>query len=501
MGTGEKRYVLSIDQSTQGTKALLFDGAGRLLSRRDKPHRQMVDKNGWVEHDLEEIWENTKAAAREVLDQAGAAGKIGAVGISNQRETAAAWDRRTGKPAFHAIVWQCPRGEAACARLQAQGMEDYVKRVTGLELSPYFTAGKLAWLMENAEEVRDLERQGRLCFGTIDAWLLFRMTEGRAFCTDISNGARTQLMDLKGGRWDDRLCSAFGVPLGCLPEICDSDGMFGTTTLDGVLKEPAPICAVLGDSNGALFGQGCLRPGMAKATYGTGSSVMANTGDQALTGVKGLAASAAWRISGRVQYVLEGNINYTGAVISWMQKEMGLISQPKEAEELALSANPEDRTYLVPAFTGLGAPYWDSRATATVTGMSRTTGRAELVRAGLESIAYQVYDVAERMDQALLSMGGEGLHALQADGGASKNRYLMQLQADLLKIPVRVPGKEELSGIGAAFLAGIRAGIYDRERLFDNQASREYLPGMEEKERERRIKGWRQAVARTRYQG
>lgn len=501
MGAGEKQYVLSIDQSTQGTKALLFDRTGRLLARRDKPHRQMVDQNGWVEHDLEEIWENTKAAVREVLAPAGAAGEVGAVGISNQRETAAAWDRQTGKPAFHAVVWQCPRGEAACARLRKQGMESYVKETTGLELSPYFTAGKLAWLMENVGEVRALEREGRLCFGTIDAWLLFCMTEGRAFCTDMSNAARTQLMDLKGGRWDNRLCAAFGVPRGCLPDIRDSDQMFGMTTLEGVLKEPAPICAVLGDSNGALFGQGCLKPGMAKATYGTGSSVMVNTGERAFMGADGLAASAAWRIGGQVQYVLEGNVNYTGAVIAWMQNEVGLISQPKEAEELALSANPEDKTYLVPAFTGLGAPYWDSKATATITGMSRTTGRAELVRAGLESIAYQVYDVAERMDQALLAMGGGGLLALQADGGASKNRYLMQLQADLLKLPVRTPQEEELSGIGAAFLAGIRAGMYDREMLFSGRKVRQYLPGMEAGEREGRIRGWREAVARTRYRG
>ena len=488
-------YVLGIDQSTQGTKALLFDGQGALLCRSDLPHRQIVDARGWVEHDPEEIYRNTIQVVKNLVEKAGIEKKeIRALGISNQRETALVWERATGRPVYNAVVWQCARGEEICRRLQDQA--EIIRSHTGLQLSPYFSAAKIAWVLQNVPGAQERAQQGELCCGTIDSWLVFRLTGGREFRTDCSNASRTQLFHIGRLTWDEEICGAFGIPTACLAEITDSDGFFGTTDFEGYLEKPIPIHGVLGDSHGALFGQGCLRKGMVKATYGTGSSVMMNIGERPVYSSR-VVTSLAWRMGGRAEYVLEGNINYTGAVISWLKDQLGLVASPGETQALAEGANPQDTTYLVPAFSGLGAPYWDSEARAVIAGMSRTTGRAELVKAAVESIAYQIFDVLSTMAEE----SGISIAELRVDGGPTRNRYLMQFQSDIAAIPVQVPAAEELSGIGAAYAAGLGAGLYTREKLFSQAERTRFAPVMSGAERQRRLAGWRDAVARTLSRG
>lgn len=484
-------YILSIDQSTQGTKALLLDARGRLVMRTDCPHRQIVNAQGWVSHDPEEIYQNTKKAAGALLARSGVgAEQLAGIGISNQRETTVLWERRSGKPLEHAVVWQCGRASGIAERIAQTGCGEEIQRLSGMPLSPYFPAAKMAWLLERGAERADRAQRGELCLGTIDSWLIFRLTEGRVFATDYSNASRTQLFNLDTLAWDRRLCGLFGIPLRALPQVRDSDAVFGYTTMDGLLSRPVPICGVLGDSHGALFGQGCLSPGMLKATYGTGSSLMMNIGEQPIRSSHGIVTSLAWSMGGKVNYVLEGNLNYTGAVISWLKNDLKLIASAGETEELAFGANPGDKTYLVPAFTGLGAPYWDARACAAVRGITRVTGRAELVRAALDCIAYQITDLLRAMEQDT----GLQIRELRADGGPSKNRYLMQFQSDIADTRVRVPDAEELSGIGAAFMAGIAAGLYQKEQAGAGLDGKVYLPAMEERERAKKYAGWKQAV-------
>ena len=385
----KQEYIISIDQSTQGTKALLFDCEGKLLFREDLPHKQLVNEQGWVSHDLWEIRDNTIRAAKLLMEKASVSpGLIAAVGISNQRETTAMWDRKTGEPLEHAVVWQCGRAAGIVRDIAKKGFGSIIREKTGIPLSAYFPAAKMAWLLQKNAEIRERAESGELCLGTIDSWLLWQLTQEHVFKTDYSNASRTQLMNLQTLGWDEELAEIFGIPMECLPQICDSDSVFGYTLMGGLFEKPVPICAVLGDSHAALFGQGCLLPGMSKATYGTGSSLMMNIGEKPIASSHGVVTSLAWKRRGRVEYVLEGNLNYTGAVITWLKEDMKLIQTAGETEELALSANPADETYLVPAFTGLGAPYWDENARAAVIGMSRVTGKAELVRAALDCIAY-----------------------------------------------------------------------------------------------------------------
>lgn len=486
-------YILGIDQSTQGTKALLFDQDGRLICRTDLPHRQIVNDKGWVEHDGEEIYSNTIQAVKNLVEKAGIDKDfIKGLGISNQRETAMAWNRVTGRPIYNAIVWQCARGAYICHRLEQEGKAETVRLHTGLKLSPYFSAAKLGWLMEQVPEAAGLAKEGVLCCGTMDSWLVYRLTGMKEFRTDYSNASRTQLFNIQTLEWDQELCEMFGVPIECLPVVTGSDGCFGYTDFDGFFSRPIPIHGVLGDSHGALFGQGCLEKGMIKATYGTGSSVMMNIGQRPAFSEK-VVTSLAWHMKGKAVYVLEGNINYTGAVISWLKDSLGLIESPGETEDLAASANPEDKTYLVPAFTGLGAPYWDSQATAMFYGMTRLTGKGELVKAGLESIAYQITDVVKAMEEE----SGIPIRELRVDGGPTRNRYLMQFQSDITGIAVGAPGVEELSGIGAAYAAGIALGVYEESRLFEQMARSFFTPSMSESDKKTRYEGWRQAVSKV----
>lgn len=480
-------YILSIDQSTQGTKAILTDETGKICGRADRSHQQIVNELGWVSHNLEEIYHNTLLSAADVVTKTGIdRSEIIAMGISNQRETTALWNRE-GVPLNHAVVWQCARGRKIVQGLQAHG--DEICARTGLPLSSYFPAAKMAWLLQNTPGLQEIPTE-ELRLGTIDSWLLFKLTNGAVFKTDYSNASRTQLFNIRELKWDANICRLFGVPLECLPEVCDSDSNFGVTDLDGFLPKPVPICGVLGDSHAALFGQGCHSAGMIKTTYGTGSSIMMNTGKDCVESRHGLATSLAWGIGGEVQYVLEGNINYTGAVITWLKEDVGLITSPTETEAAAREANPLDESVLVPAFSGLSAPYWSDKTRAVLCNMSRTTGRNEIIRAALDSIAFQINAVLQAMSQ------DSGLHLseLRVDGGPTKNRYLMQLQSDLSQLDVAVPQAEELSALGAAYLAGNRAGLYRKEQLFSNTGLTRYHPSMPDDDRQAMLGRWEQAV-------
>ena len=488
------KYILGIDQSTQGTKALLFDETGMAVCRVDKSHRQIVDERGWVEHDPVEIWNNLLLIVRELLTRARVNGQdIAAVGISNQRETAMAWNRETGEPVYNAIVWQCARGAAICKRLDKAGFGDMVKNHTGLPLSPYFSAAKLAWIVENVHEAKALMDQDRLAVGTMDSWLVYKLTGGKHHKTDFSNASRTELFNINTLKWDEEICKSFGISLMSLPEVCDSNALYGVTDFDGLLDNPVPIHGVFGDSHAALYGQGCHMPGMIKATYGTGSSVMMNIGDKPISSKNGLVTSLAWSLDGRPEYVLEGNINYTGASITWLKDNVELIEGVGETSDIAKKANPADKTYFVPAFSGLGAPYWDSEATGMFTGITRITGKAELVRAVVDSIAYQISDIAMLMEDE----SGKTLKALRVDGGPTRNEYLMQLQADILDRPVEVPDSEELSAMGAAYAAGISAGIYENKKVFAAVSRTKYVSGMSSEKRDELINGWRKAIKRA----
>lgn len=481
-------YVLSVDQSTQGTKALLFDAAGKLICRRDVAHKQIISDDGWVSHDPEEIFRNTVEAVRLVIAEAGInAGEIAALGISNQRETSVCWEKASGKPITNAIVWQCGRAKELCQRVIDAGWSEKVQKATGIPISPFFPASKFAWMVENVPGAKEQAARHELCFGTIDTWLVYCLTGN--YKTDYSNASRTQLFNIHTLQWDTEICEAFGLCAQDLAEITDSDAVFGHTDICGVLPREIPVCGVMGDSHAALFGQGCLEPGMAKATYGTGSSIMMNIGQSPIESRNGLVTSLAWKYRGTMNYVMEGNLNYTGAVIRWLEKDLGLVASAGETQRLAESAHPDDTTYLVPAFTGLGAPYWNNDAKAMICGITRLTGKAELVRAGLDCIAYQITDIVRAMEQDT----GEKLAELRVDGGPTRNSYLMQMQSDLLDAKVLVPSSEELSGIGAAYMAGLSAGIYS-DSVRDLLKRTAYEPILTEEARRKKYDGWCSAV-------
>lgn len=488
------KYILSIDQSTQGTKALLLDEAGVLLFRAYRPHLQIINDKGWVEHDPEEILRNTVQAARDVVEKAGVdKADIAALGLSNQRETSVVWDRATRRPVYNAIVWQCARGTALCEELANRGFGEAIRKKTGLPLSPYFPAAKLAWVMRNVEGVFGRAQRGEICVGTIDSWLVCNLTNGKRHQTDYSNASRTQLFNIRTLEWDEELLELFDIDPSCMAQVVDSDGDYGETDFMGWLDKPIPICGVLGDSHGALFGQGCLKPGMMKATYGTGSSIMMNVGEKPVFSDLGIVTSLAWKIGGKVNYALEGNINYTGSVITWLKDDLKLIDCPAETEALARQANPVDNCYLVPAFTGLGAPYWDSNARAAIVGISRTTGKNEVVRAALDCIAYQVADIVKAMSES----AGVPIGELRVDGGPTRNGYLMRFQSDLLGVPVCIPDSEELSGIGAAYAAGLAFGLYNMD-VFNLLKRMSYVSNMTEDRRKEKYSGWQDAVRRVR---
>lgn len=486
-------YIISIDQSTQGTKALLFDDTGSLIKRTDKSHEQIINHEGWVSHDPVEIYHNIIIVVTRLLEEVGIdRSQVVGVGISNQRETSLAWNRITGEPVGQAIVWQCARSADICDRISTMGKAEEIRRKTGMNLSPYFPASKIAWILENIPEARELADAGNLCHGTIDSWVVYKLTGGKSYKTDYSNASRTQLFNIFDLKWDPEICEIFGIDSANLAEVCDSNANYGETDFEGLLPHPIPIHAVLGDSHGALFGQGCLEPGMIKSTYGTGSSIMMNIGKKPVLSTHGVVTSLAWSMDGEVNYVLEGNLNYTGAVITWLKDELKMIDQPSETQILAEQAVKDDSVYLIPAFSGLGAPYWDSRASAMITGMTRTTGKAEIVRAGLECIAYQITDILRAMSEDAEVTVSE----LRVDGGPTKNTYLMQFQSDIAGVDVQVPDSEELSGIGPAYAVGLALDMWDKE-IFGKLERIKYQPVMDAAQSERKYIGWKEAVQRV----
>lgn len=484
-------YILGIDQSTQGTKALLFDRKGKLIAREDLAHRQILNQAGWISHDPMEIYQNVLVTIRNLVARTAIEkSQIVCIGISNQRETSLVWDKKTGLPFDHAIVWQCSRAESICKRMEERGQTLQIQEKTGLRLSPYFPAAKFAWFLENIEGLKRKAELGEVCFGTIDTWLIYKLTEGKAYKTDYSNASRTQLFNIFTMEWDRNLCGLFGMEPENLAEVCDSDSNFGETTLEGFLEKPIPIHGVLGDSHGALFGQGCLLKGSAKVTYGTGSSIMLNIGESPRLSSHGLVTSLAWKRKGKVNYVLEGNINYTGAIVSWLKDQVGLISTPEETDTLCKQAEGHDNLYLIPAFSGLGAPYWRTDIKAALLGIDRTTGRKEIIRAGMEAIAYQIADVI----QAMRRDTGIDIKSLRADGGPTRNRYLMQFQSNVLDAEIQVPDREELSGMGAAYAAGLAMGILQEDCLEGKQISC-YKPVWNREDIEKKYEGWQRAVS------
>jgi len=494
--SGARRLVLALDQSTQGTKALLFDQEGKVVSSTSLPHRQYVNDQGWVEHDPEEILANVCSCVRTAVADAHASeSEIVAFGISNQRETCVAWDRMTRKPLCRAIVWQCGRAAALCEELKRThpDAEELVQERSGLALSPYFSAAKMSWMLQNIPAVQKAAEAGTLCFGTIDSWLAFSLCEGHPFVTEPSNASRTQLLNLKSATWDPELLNLFGIDASFLPEVLPSDARFGASTFDGRFEKAIPLTGILGDSQAALAAQDCFEAGSVKATYGTGSSVMMQIGAEPKASTHGLVTSIAWNIDGKTSYVLEGNLNYTGAVISWLKDNVGLISDPSEVEPLIARANPRDRAYFVPAFTGLGAPWWDTEATGMLTGITRTTGKAEIVKACAECIPYQIADVLD----ALRADSGLDLKVLQADGGVTKNFYLMQFQADIAGAAVHVSQLRELSAAGAAFVAGHAAGLYPTNLIHEATGRTVFEPKMAEALRQEKRDGWQDALAQV----
>lgn len=485
------QYILSFDQSTSTTKALLFDQNAALVGRADIPHRQIVNDRGWVEHDAQEILANVFKAAEQLLLQTGVDRScIKAVSISNQRETALAWNRTTGKPLYNAIVWQCGRAQDICNELTDQ--KALIHTHTGLHLSPYFSAAKFSWLLKHVDQIRQAAENQQLVLSTMDSFLLHHLSEEKVVKTDYSNASRTQLLHLTKLDWDSEVAGLFDIPLHCLPEVCDSNAIFGHTTIGGLLEARIPLCGVLGDSQGALFAQGCLQEGLTKATYGTGSSIMMNIGSEAVL-CDDLVTSMAWGMDGTATYVLEGNINYSGATISYLVEDLGLISSAKEAGKLAQSARAVDGLYMVPAFSGLGAPYWDANARALIIGMDRRTGKAELVKAAEEAIAYQIADIVFLMQKH----SQKDIKSLRVDGGPTNDSFLMQFQADILQSEVRVANLEELSGQGPALLAALKLGILDEQAAFNRQPKALYHAGMKSEERDRLYQGWQKAVGKA----
>ena len=475
------KYILAIDQSTAATKAMIFDENAELTGRADKAHRQLVDGRGWVEHNPAEIYDNLLYAVEKVIADTGIEkAQIVGAGISNQRETAIVWDKTTGEPLHNAIVWQCARGKDICERIEANGGSGLVKEVTGINLSPYFSAAKIAWVLENVPtEGKDI------CCSTMDSWLVYKLTG--AVKTDYSNASRSQLFNINTLKWDSEVCALFGIPLESLAEVVDSNSLFGYSDFGGIFQHPIPVHGVLGDSHAALLGQGCFKAGMIKTTYGTGSSVMMNIGDRPINS-DSIVTSLAWGLDGEVNYVLEGNLNYTGAVIKWLIDDVQLLSCSKESEEWAQKANPNSGLYLVPAFSGLGAPYWDDSAKAALLGMGRGAGKAEIVRAAVECIAYQITDILRLM----IKESGFAIKSVKVDGGPTGNAFLMQFQADIANVEIMTAAIEELSGFGAALAAGMALGVYNKESV--SGRSKAYCPNMGEEERESRYKGWQKAV-------
>ncbi len=488
-----KQYIIAIDQSTSATKAILFDAACRVINRINIEHKQYYPQAGWVEHDAEEIYANTVEAVRRLMaETAVEQGASFSLAITNQRETAVVWSVKTGKPIAKAVVWQCQRGAEICRSLKEAGYEPTFLAKSGLLLDPYFSASGVKWLLDHVEGAREAAERGELRMGTIDAWLIWKLTGGAVHATDYTNASRTLLFNIHTLDWDDELLTLFTIPRSMMPEAKPCDAIYGRTTIEGLFPEEIEIAGVLGDSHGALAGQMCFEAGMGKATYGTGSSVMVNIGTEAVAAPQGLVTSVGFAAKDKVFYAFEGNIHCTGATLRWLTDQLQLINSPAETEALATSVADNGGVYLVPAFAGLGAPWWNSDAKAVITGMTLGSTKAHVVRAALEAIPYQIKDLVDLMT----GRAGIALKELRVDGGPTKNRFLMQFQADMLNATINRSDIEEASAMGAVVMNGLARGLWASLdevaalRTSDNRIT----PTMAVDERERLYAGWIEAV-------
>ena len=491
------KYILTIDQSTSATKVILFDFKGSLVDRVTIPHQQFYPFRGFVEHDPSEIYNNTLKGIEQVvsknkIDHSELAG----IAITNQRETAMMWDHTTGRPVANAAVWQCQRGTAYCNELRDKGYNDIVNAKTGLMLDPYFSASKLHWMMNNVDGLEEKAQNGDLLVGTMDSWLLWKLTGGKVHATDYSNACRTLLFNIHELKWDEELAQLFDINMNMLPQVHFSNEIFGYTYPGVIFNKPIPISGLMGDSHAALFGQNCFTPGMAKATYGTGSSIMMNIGQKPLDAPGGLVTSIGYGLDKKIFYVFEGNIHCTGDTISWLKNDVELINDAMETETLANSVENNNGVYFVPAFSGLGAPYWDNQALASISGMSRSTKKAHIVRAALESIAYQVKDLIDTMQEE----GGVDLKVLRVDGGPTRNKFLMQFQSDMLNHEIDSSDVEEASALGATLMAGLATGFWKNTEEIISLRNKgiTYASKMDNEKRTTLYQGWKKAVERTR---
>ena len=487
------KYILSLDQGTTSSRAILFDQSGSIVSLAQKEFRQIFPKPGWVEHDPRDIWSTQAGVAAEVLTKANVrAADIAGIGITNQRETTIVWDRATGQPIHNAIVWQDRRTASICDRLRAQKKDRIIRRKTGLVLDAYFSATKVQWILQNVKGARARAKAGELAFGTVDSWLVWNLTGGKVHVTDASNASRTMLLDIGKCEWDDELLSMFGVPRSMLPAVRSSSEIYGQTQMLGV---PIPIAGIAGDQQAALFGQACTKPGMAKNTYGTGCFMLMNTGTKRIASKNNLLTTIAWRLGDKTEYALEGSIFIAGAVVQWLRDGLEFFRSAADVEALARTVEDTGGVYVVPAFAGLGAPHWDQYARGTIVGLTRGSTKAHIARAALESIVLQVRDVLRAMEADARIK----LKELRVDGGASANDLLMQLQADIMSVPVVRPKVTETTALGAAYLAGLAVGYWKNQAEIARQwqVDRRFTPTMKAAARERLAKGWERALSRA----
>jgi len=492
-----KEFILALDQGTTSSRAILFDRDGRAVASAQREFAQHYPQPGWVEHDANDIWTSQYEVARAAIAKAGIdARSIAAIGIANQRETTVVWDRMTGEPICKAIVWQCRRTAADCEALKARGLDALIRERTGLLLDAYFSGTKLAWILNHVPQARARAERGELAFGTIDTWLIWKLSGGRVHATDVSNASRTLLFNIHTLDWDERILAELDIPRALLPEVRPSSHYYGDSLPALFNGAGIPIAGDAGDQQAALFGQGCFIAGTAKNTYGTGAFMLMNTGRTPIHSKHGLLTTVAWGIDGTVNYALEGSVFIAGAAIQWLRDELGLIGSAAESETLAKSVADTQGVYVVPAFVGLGAPYWDMNARGTIVGLTRGSGRAHIVRATLEAIAFQTRDVL----QAMQADAGIALRELRVDGGAAANDFLMQFQADLLGVPVLRPAQTESTALGAATLAGLAVGFWkNREDIAGrHEAMRTFAPALAPEQSERHYAGWRRAVDRAR---
>lgn len=491
-----EKYVLSFDAGTTSSRAIIFNKKGEIINVAQKEFKQIYPKAGWVEHDPMEIWASQSGVAREVLEMSAIRPEqIAAIGITNQRETTIVWDKNTGRPVYNAIVWQCRRTASYCEKLKEEGWTEKIKDKTGLVVDAYFSGTKIAWILDNVEGAREKAERGELLFGTVDTWLVWNLTRGRVHVTDYSNASRTMLYNIKELKWDDEILERLNIPKSMLPEVRNSSEVYGHTDTGTYGGAQIPIAGIAGDQQAALFGQNCFEPGMVKNTYGTGCFVLMNTGEEMIQSKNGLLTTIAWGIDGKVHYALEGSVFIAGAAIQWLRDELRLVYDSPQSEYYANKIEDTDGLVVVPAFTGLGAPYWDMYARGGIFGITRGTKREHLVRATLESLAYQSKDVIDAMQED----AGLPLAYLRVDGGASANNFLMQFQADMLNTQVHRPKTLETTALGAAYLAGLAVGYWkDLEEISEEFAiDKEFLPEMSEEKRAKNYKYWKKAVERS----